>query len=83
MAEEVQRKQLVILPWSEGAIEVAILMIWFRDRWISPTLEAFMDLTKRILKQVGGDELVARSVLRNCHAGKLSLFKPRRRKLQF
>lgn len=52
VAEEVQRKQLVILPWLEGAIEVAILMIWFRDRWISPTLQAFMDLTKRIVKQV-------------------------------
>lgn len=51
VAEEVLRKKLVILPWSEGAIEVAILMIWFRDRWISPTLQAFMDVTRRVVKQ--------------------------------
>ncbi len=51
VAEEVQRKELAILPWSEGAIEVAILMVWFRDRWISPTLQAFMDVTRRVVKQ--------------------------------
>ena len=51
LAEEVRRKRLVILPWSEGTIEVAVLMIWLRDRWISPTLNAFIDVTRRIIKQ--------------------------------
>jgi DNA-binding transcriptional LysR family regulator len=51
LAEEVRRKRLVILPWSEGPIEVAVLMIWLRDRWISPTLNAFIDVTRRIIKQ--------------------------------
>ncbi len=51
VAEEVRRKRLVVLPWSEGGIEVAILMIWFRDRWISPTLQAFMDVTRKVVKQ--------------------------------
>jgi DNA-binding transcriptional LysR family regulator len=51
VAEEVRRKKLVILPWAEGGIEVAILMIWFQERWISPTLQAFMDVTRKIIKQ--------------------------------
>jgi len=51
VAEEVRQRKLVILPWSEGAIEVAVLMIWFRDRWISPTLRAFMDVTRKLIKQ--------------------------------
>jgi len=51
VAEEVARKQLAILPWSEGEIEVALLMICYRDRWISPTLKAFMDITKQIIGQ--------------------------------
>lgn len=51
VADEVRRKKLVILPWSEGGIEVAILMIWFRDRWISPTLQAFMDVIRKVVKQ--------------------------------
>jgi DNA-binding transcriptional LysR family regulator len=49
VAAEVARKKLVILPWSEGKIEVALLMICYRDRWISPTLKAFMDITKQII----------------------------------
>jgi DNA-binding transcriptional LysR family regulator len=48
-AAEVAQKKLVILPWSEERIEVALLMIWYRDRWISPTLRAFMETTKRII----------------------------------
>jgi len=51
VAEEVAQKKLVILPWSEGKIEVATLMIWYRERWISPTLKAFMEVTKRSLAQ--------------------------------
>lgn len=51
VAEEIRRKRLVVLPWSEGGIEVAILMVWFRERWISPTIRAFMDMTRKIIKQ--------------------------------
>ena len=49
VAEEVARKRLVILPWSEGKIEVATLMIWYRDRWISPTMKAFMEVAKKMM----------------------------------
>lgn len=49
VADEVARKQLVVLPWSEGKIEVATLMVHYRDRWISPALKAFMEITKQML----------------------------------
>jgi len=49
VAEEVARKKLVILPWSEGKIDVAVLMIWYQDRWISPTLKAFMEATRKVM----------------------------------
>ncbi|MDA8307642.1 MAG: LysR family transcriptional regulator [Deltaproteobacteria bacterium] len=51
VAEEVGSKRLVILPWSEGGIDVAILMIWLRDRWMSPTLQAFMEVARALLKR--------------------------------
>ncbi|MFZ5447043.1 MAG: LysR family transcriptional regulator [Thermodesulfobacteriota bacterium] len=51
VAEEVAAQKLVILPWTEGPIEVALLMIWYRDRWLSPTLRAFMEVAKRVLAQ--------------------------------
>lgn len=51
VAEEVRRKKLVVLPWSEGVIDVAILMIWYKDKWMSPTLRAFMEVARTIMKQ--------------------------------
>ncbi len=54
VAEEVARRRLVILPWSEGKIDVATLMIRYRDRWISPTLKAFMEVTKKVMAQSNG-----------------------------
>jgi DNA-binding transcriptional LysR family regulator len=49
VAEQVSRKRLVILPWSEDKIEVALLMIRYREKWLSPTLKAFMEVTKKVL----------------------------------
>jgi len=57
VAKEVAQKKLLILPWSEKKIDVALLMIWYRDRWISPTLRAFMEVTKRILGKLQTAEL--------------------------
>jgi len=53
VAEEIASNKLAILPWSEGKIDVAILMIWYKERWLSPKLKAFMDTTKKIM--VGAD----------------------------
>lgn len=47
--EETACGRLVVLPWAEGAIEVAVLMIRHRDRWISPSLKAFMETTREVM----------------------------------
>ena len=52
IAEEAVQQNLVVLPWTEVRIEVAILMIWYQDRWISPTLKAFMEATKKVMARV-------------------------------
>jgi DNA-binding transcriptional LysR family regulator len=52
VAEEVAQGTLVVLPWDEAAIEVATLMIWYRDKWLSPSLRAFMAVTRRLLAPV-------------------------------
>ncbi|SPJ15714.1 Uncharacterized HTH-type transcriptional regulator YwqM [Syntrophobacter sp. SbD2] len=51
VAAEAARREVIILPWPEGGIEVALLMVWYRDRWISPALSAFMNLTKKMMAQ--------------------------------
>lgn len=53
VAEEIAAKKLWRLPWTEGEIEVATLMIWYKERWISPTLNAFMEITREAMKADG------------------------------
>ena len=48
VAEDISQGRLAALSWSEGTLEVASLMIWYRDRWLSPTLSAFMEIVREV-----------------------------------
>ena len=50
VSRELELKNLVTLPWSESNIEVAQLMIWHQDKWISPIMKGFMDTAREVLK---------------------------------
>jgi DNA-binding transcriptional LysR family regulator len=50
VAREIAQGRLAALTWREGEMEVALLMIWYRERWRSPSLEAFMAMTREVLK---------------------------------
>jgi DNA-binding transcriptional LysR family regulator len=45
-----QEGTLVILPWDEGPLETAILMIRHKDKWQSPALRAFMNAARQAMK---------------------------------
>jgi len=47
--DDIRRGRLKRLAWREGEFEVAVLMIWYRERWLSPSLTAFMDIARRHL----------------------------------
>ena len=42
--------KLVVLPWNEDELEVAQLMIWHQDKWLTPVLKGFMDVVREVLK---------------------------------
>lgn len=48
--EELAQKTMTILPWPEEQLETNILMIWHKDKWLSPVLQAFMDTTREAMK---------------------------------
>lgn len=50
-AEETAQGRLKALSWAREPLEAALLMIWHRDRWLSPSLSAFMDLIRENLRQ--------------------------------
>jgi DNA-binding transcriptional LysR family regulator len=51
IADDIDQGRLAALAWEEDNLEVATLMIWYKDRWLSPTLSAFMEMTRKILKK--------------------------------
>lgn len=46
---ELAEGSLVELPWVEGKLETAVLMIRHKDKWISPTLAAFMETVREVM----------------------------------
>lgn len=46
---EISAKKLVALPWSDTSMETGIMMIWHKDKWISPALQAFMDTCRDVI----------------------------------
>lgn len=44
---DVAAGRLVVLPWADGDLETAALMIRHKNKWLSPPLAAFMDLARR------------------------------------
>lgn len=48
--KEIEQKEMTILPWPEEKLETAILMIWHKEKWLSPTLQAFMNTVKEVMK---------------------------------
>jgi DNA-binding transcriptional LysR family regulator len=50
VSEDIESRKLARLKWEEGDLEVSILMIWLKERWVSPTLNAFMEIVRKALK---------------------------------
>ena len=49
VAREVMSRELVILNWVEEEMETAVLMVRHKEKWLSPTLRAFMDMAREEL----------------------------------
>jgi len=47
-AREIAQGRLAALTWGAGEMEVALLMIWYKERWLSPTLSAFIRMARDV-----------------------------------
>lgn len=51
--EEVSAGKLAIIPWNEGEVITAnLIMAWQQNKWLPPALKAFMDMTREELKSL-------------------------------
>ena len=48
VAREIAQGRLAALTWGAGEMEVALLMIWYKERWLSPTLSAFIRMARDV-----------------------------------
>jgi DNA-binding transcriptional LysR family regulator len=49
VSSEISSGQLVKLPWSGPDLSVATHLVWHKDKWISPSLDAFLTLAREML----------------------------------
>ena len=52
--QELADGHLAVIDWKEYPLEAALLMIWYKQRWRSPTLSAFIRSCRRVLTANGG-----------------------------
>jgi DNA-binding transcriptional LysR family regulator len=50
VAQEIAQGRLAVLPWRQTEATLMTLMAWHKDKWLSPALRAFLDVTRTVLK---------------------------------
>jgi hypothetical protein len=41
---------LVILNWEDLAFSASVQMLWNKDKWVSPALQAFLEIAREVWK---------------------------------
>ncbi len=47
--KEIEQGRLVALNWAGRDFEVVTQLVWHKDKWLSPTLQAFMSVARELL----------------------------------
>ncbi|MEW6137862.1 MAG: LysR substrate-binding domain-containing protein [Thermodesulfobacteriota bacterium] len=46
---EVARGELSVLQWEDEHMETAVLMIRHEEKWLSPSLQAFIEISRELI----------------------------------
>ncbi|MBP3041050.1 LysR family transcriptional regulator [Bacillaceae bacterium Marseille-Q3522] len=55
--KEVEEGTIKVLPWQESQLYVHAHLVRHKDKWLSPALAAFMELTREFLKEKKADNV--------------------------
>jgi DNA-binding transcriptional LysR family regulator len=47
--------RLVALRWAERPLEMVTQIVWHKDKWLSPVLRAFIDVTHEVMEAIYRD----------------------------
>jgi DNA-binding transcriptional LysR family regulator len=51
IACELKKKQFMLMNWHGPKMSIATHIVWHKDKWISPSMQAFLDVLKERLQQ--------------------------------
>ncbi len=57
VAAELSQGRLLKLPWMGPDLTVVTHMVWHKDKWLSPALDAFLSLTREMLATAESEEI--------------------------
>ncbi len=49
VSQELRAGQLITLPWSEPSFDIKAQLIYHKEKWLSPALQAFIKVTLETL----------------------------------
>src|ERR1700723_4779416 len=58
IACELRKKQFTAVKWHDSKMTIATHIVWHKDKWISPGMEAFLGILKSTLKQTSSPTLM-------------------------
>jgi DNA-binding transcriptional LysR family regulator len=58
IACELKKKQFTVMNWQGAKMSIATHMVWHKDKWISPGMQAFQDILKAKLQETSSPTLV-------------------------
>src|SRR6201994_3440632 len=66
IACELKKRQLTVINWHGPKMSIATHMVWHKDKWISPGMQAFLDVLKeRLQHQASAPALLQQPAVRN------------------
>jgi DNA-binding transcriptional LysR family regulator len=51
VAREIRQNQLKALHWAGPSLDIGTHVLWHKDKWISPAMQAFVELCKDKLEE--------------------------------
>jgi DNA-binding transcriptional LysR family regulator len=51
IASELRKRQFALLNWQGAKMSIATYIVWHKDKWMSPSMQAFLDVLKAKLQR--------------------------------
>jgi DNA-binding transcriptional LysR family regulator len=58
IASELKKRQFAVLNWQAAKMSMETSIVWHKDRWVSPAMQAFLNVVIATQQQTGTPTLL-------------------------